>query len=315
VNCVSAFIIRQVWFGICSILVLLGTGELAVRGYASEILVLQSAALPIYEQAVHGLKAELADSAQLVEFDMQGDLARGRQLARRTRASSTALVVAVGVKAALAAKLEIFDIPIIFCMVFDPVASGLNTPNMTGITLQIPIAHQLTTFHAVLPERKRIGVLYNPENTGALLDESRRQATPLGIEIVARPVSSGKDVPATLRALLSQIDVLWLLPDSTVLTEDSLRFLLGSALDANVPVVGFSSELVRSGALVGLYVDYEEIGRQAGKLVERMLHGAARPSPPSVFPEQLRLALNLKTAKFLGITIPPEVVSRADIVY
>jgi putative ABC transport system substrate-binding protein len=211
--------------------------------------------------------------------------------------------------------LEILDIPVIFCMVLDPATYDLKASNMTGVTLQIPLDRQFATLHSVLPHRKRIGVLYDPEKTAHLVDEAHRQAQALGLEIVARQVRSEKEVPAVLRALLPQIEALWLMPDSTVLTEDSLSFLLGTALDANVPVIGFSSELVRSGALVGLSVNSEDIGRQAGLLAKEILNGRALPSSAPVSPERLRLVLNLKTARFLGITIPPEVVSGADEVY
>jgi putative ABC transport system substrate-binding protein len=122
-------------------------------------------------------------------------------------------------------------------------------------------------------------------------------------------------MPVALRAIIPKIQALWLVPDSTVLTEDSLKFVMDTTLDSNVPVVGFSSELVRSGALVGLSVRYEDVGRQAGALARKILSEQGRPVTITFPPERLRLALNLKTARFLGIVIPPEVVSHADEVY
>ena len=137
----------------------------------------------------------------------------------------------------------------------------------------------------------------------------------MGLELIAKQVNTEKEVPQALRALLSQVEALWLVPDSTVLTEDSLKFVLGTALDLNVPVIGFSSELVRSGALVGLSVGYEDVGRQAGVLAKKMLTDDYKPSSAILPPDRLRLALNLKTAKFLGITISSEVVNNADELY
>ena len=72
---------------------------------------------------------------------------------------------------------------------------------------------------------------------------------------------------------------------------------------------------MRSGALLGLSVSYEDVGRQAGTLARKMLNDQHRPLPPTFPPDRLRLALNLKTARYLGITIPPEVVNSADEVY
>ena len=282
---------------------------------AAEVVILKSADLAAYNQAVAGFKATMPPSTSFTEHDMQGDVAKGRKLARKIRASSAEVVLAVGLKAALAAKLEIVDIPVVFCMVLDPIKNGLNAPNMTGIRLEIPIERQLRTMRSVLPSLKRIGVLYDPEKTGHLVEEARLLAKSMGLELVVKEVNTEKEVPPALRALLSQVESLWLVPDSTVLTEDSLKFVLGTALDFNVPVIGFSSELVRSGALVGLSVSYEDVGRQAGLLARKILSEQARPFTTTFPPERLRLALNLNTARFLGIVIPPEVVSNADELY
>ena len=285
------------------------------RAGAAEIAILKSADLAAYNQAVAGFKAAMPSSTTFIEYDMQGDVARGQKLARKIRASDATLLLAVGVKAALVAKLEIVDIPVIFCMVLDPAKHDLKAPNMTGIRLEIPLNRQFSAMRSVLPSLKRIGVLYDPEKTGHLVEEARLLAKSMGIELVAKQVNTEKEVPPALRALLSQVEALWLVPDSTVLTEDSLKFVLGTALDLNVPVVGFSSELVRSGALVGLSVSYEDVGRQAGVLAKKMLTDEYKPSSATLPPDRLRLALNLKTAKFLGITISPEVVNNADELY
>ena len=287
---------------------------LSARAFAAEIVILKSADITAYNQAVDGFRATLGGTATITEHDMQGDLAKGRKLARKVRASNADLVLAVGTKAALAAKLEIVDIPVLFCMVLDPEKSGLNAPNMTGIMLDVPIEQQFTALHSMLPGKKRMGVLYDPEKTGDLVEEARRYAKTLGLELVTRQIRSEKEVPAALRSLIPLVEAVWLIPDSTVLTEESISFLLATALDANTPVVGFSSELVRSGALAGLSVNYEDIGRQAAGVARRMLSGQIK-APSRFPPERVRLALNLKTAKFLGITIPAEVVNRADQLY
>src|SRR3989442_5223045 len=282
---------------------------------AAEVAILKSADLAAYNQAVAGFKAAMPPSTTIIEYDMQGDVARGQKLARKIRDSEAMLLLAVGVKAAQIAKLEIADIPVIFCMVLDPAKHDLKAPNMTGIRLEIPIDRQLRTMRSALPSMKRIGVLYDPEKTGHLVEEARLLAKSIGLELVEIQVNTANELPQAIRARLSQVEALWLVPDSTVLTEDSLKFVLGTALDFNVPVIGFSSELVRSGALVGLSVNYEDVGRQAGLLAKKIASDQARPFATTFPPERLRLALNLKTARFLGIVIPPEVVDNADELY
>lgn len=282
---------------------------------AYEIAILKSSDIAAYNQAIAALQAELGDTATVTVYDVEGDVARGKKLARRIRASDASLVVAVGLKAALAAKVEIVDIPIIYCMVLDPEKYDLRAPNLTGISLRVPVERQFKTIQALVPKIKHLGVLYDPEKTKPLVEEARRVAAKLGLELVEQQVRSQKDVPSAVRTLLPQVQGLWLVPDSTVLTEESIRYVLGTALDLNVPVVGFSSEFVRNGALAGLSINPEDIGRQAGMLSQKILRNADHAVPMNVPPDRIRLALNLKTAKYLGLTLPPDVMGRADEVY
>ncbi len=282
---------------------------------AHDIAILKSSDIAAYNEAVAGFKAALPPGTKFFEYDMRGDMSRGREQAKKIRASGAALVFAVGLKAALLAKLERFDTPVVFCMVLDPAKHELKAPNMTGILLEVPVDRQLSTLRSVLPTAKRVGMLYDPEKTSLLVDEARRRAKGLGLEIVAHQVSSEKEVPTALRAILPQIDTLWFIPDSTVLTEDSLPFLLSTALEAIVPVMGFSPDLVRSGALIGLSVHYQDIGRQGSVLAGTILNDQVLLPVGLVPPDRLRLALNLKTAKYLDITLPPDIINRADELY
>ena len=289
-------------------------GTLTPAG-AAEVAILKTADLPAYNQAVAGFKAAMPSSTTFVEYDMKGNPASGQNLARKIRTSDAELLLAVGVKAAEVVKLEVPDLPIVFCMVLDPDKHDLKAPNMTGIRLEVPVERQLNTIRTVLPSLKRLGVLYDPEKTGGLIEEARRQAKAMGLEIIARQVRTEKDVPSMLRMLLLRIDALWLIPDSTVVTEAALKFVLDTALDSKLPIIGFSSELVRSGALLGLSVSYEDVGRQAGALARKMLNDHYKPLSSTFPPDRLRLALNLKIARELEITISPEVVNSADEVY
>ena len=206
---------RLLSFVLLAVFCLIGTG-LPPGASATEIVILKSADITAYTQAISGFRAALAGSATITEYDMQGDVGRGRKLARKVRGSNADLVLAVGIKAALAAKLEIVDIPIIYCMVLDPEKNGLNAPNMVGIMLEVPLDRQFKEMRSVLPGLKRLGVLYDPEKTGDLVEDARRISKAFGVELIARQAHSEKEIPAALRGLIPQVDALWLLtPNDT----------------------------------------------------------------------------------------------------
>ena len=282
---------------------------------AYEIAILKSSDIAAYNQTVSGLRAEFNETATLTVYNLEGDVARGKKLARKIRASDAALVIAVGLKAALAAKVELVDIPVIYCMVLDPEKYDLRAPNLTGISLRVPIERQFKTIQTLVPRLKHLGVLYDPEKTRPLVEEARRVAARLGFELIEHQVHGEKELPTAIRALLPKVEGLWLVPDSTVLTEESIRFLLGTTLEGNVPVVGFSPEFVRNGALAGLSINPEDIGRQAAVIAQNILAHSDRGVPMPVPPDRIRLAVNLKTAKYLGLTLPPDIMGRADELY
>jgi len=286
-----------------------------VDAVSTEIAILKSSDLIAYNDAIKGFKATAPGTVTYVEFDLRGDLEQGKQLARKIRTADFSLVVAVGLKAGVAAKLEIVDIPILYMMIPDPMKHRLTTDNMTGMLLDIPPDRQFTIMRTLLPTLQRIGVLYDPSKSLARFQDAVPQAANHNFQLQGFAVRSEKEIPQQLRALLSDSDVLWLIPDSTVLTDESLRFILESALSKQIPVIGFSSELTRIGALLSVSISYVQVGRETGLLAKRILDGEkVLPLKPAPI-QRVRVTANLKTARYLGITIPKELDSLIDETY
>lgn len=280
-----------------------------------EIAILTSSDNAAYQEAIAGFKATGPSGALYTQYDLQGDVELGKKLARKIRASDASLVLAVGLKAALAAKVEIVDTPIVYMMILDPLKHQLTASNMTGTMLEVPVDRQLKLIRTFLPYTRRLGTLYDPKKSAAKIKEAEHHAAALGLELKAFTVDSDRDVPSQLRALLGAADALWLLPDSTVLTNESVTFLLQSALGQHVPVIGFSPEFTRLGALMGISVSYGEVGRETGHLARRILDGDRMPPMRPVPIERLKISVNLKTARFLGLTVPPELNGLIDETY
>jgi putative ABC transport system substrate-binding protein len=282
---------------------------------AAEIAILKSSSITAYDQAITGFKSTAPSGAIYSEYDLQGDLQQGRKLARKIRASEASLVVAVGLKAALAAKLEIVDIPIVYMMILDPSKHNLNAPNMTGTLLEIPAERQFKILRAFLPNLRRLGMLSNSATNPSKTKETIAQAAANSFVLQEFVVESEKEVPQQLRALLASTDGLLLVPDTTVLNNESIGFILEGALARRVPVIGFSPEFTRLGALLSLSVSYGEVGRETGLLAKRILDGDRKLPVKPIPVERLKITVNLKTARFLGIEFPKEVNHLIDETY
>lgn len=278
-----------------------------------QVAIIKSQDLLPYNQAIEGFRS--VTQARVVEYNMKGDIEEGLKIIKQIEQLKPAVVLAVGSKAATLAKENLSDIPLVYCAVIDPEKYGLQTGDVTGIALEIPVNAQLKTFKAVVPTLKRIGVVYDPSKTSGLIRTAQEEARRLGLELVTAKVSSAKDLPGTIRSLLPQIQGLWMIPDSTVITADSFQFILLSTLEQNIPFMVFSNSFVKAGALLALSPDYFAIGTQSSLLVDKVIKNGVADRGEVIYPQTARLTINLKTAKILGLEIPERVLSTADEVF
>lgn len=282
---------------------------------AAEIALLTSADVPYYAEAAQGIRSALPPRVSVTEYDVAGSVVRGREIARKLRADPPDLVVAIGLKAALAVKAEVVDTPVVFCLVLHPESHGLPAPNMTGIRMIVPAERQLAAIGSMLPAGRRLGLLYDEARNAGFVAEARRQAAALGFELVATAVRSPDEVPDALRAILPAIDALWLIQDHTVVTDVTVPLFLSLSLDRKLPLFTFSSTLIQQGAVGGLVVSAREIGQQAGRVAAARLRGKAMAGGPLLDPEQSHLALNLSVAEHVGLTPSAEARRLAAILY
>jgi putative ABC transport system substrate-binding protein len=215
----------------------------------------------------------------------------------------------------MAAKLQIFDQPVVFCMVLNPEAHGLPAFNMTGVAVRIPAETQLSRLRSVMPGRTRIGVLYDEDQSGSFVREALHAAKRQGLDLVAVALHKQEEIPVALRSLLPKIDVLWLIQDQLVVSEPTIPFFVESTLGAKIPLFTFSSTLVQQGAVGALVVDPWTVGQQTARIT------LSRLKEPGILrghmdpPDHPQLALNLNSAEYLGLTVNAELIRLAGHVF
>ena len=298
-----------------SLLVLLSFTTLWSTVEAADVAIVKSADLRYYDAAIMGFKAGLPPMTKVKEYSLEGQLARGREIGKSLRASPPDLVFAVGLKAAISAKLEIFDTPVVFCMVLNPDAYDLPTANMTGIAVRTSPETQLAALRSLMPDRKRVGVLYGEDHAKAFIQDAREAARQQGLDLVSVAVHRPEDVPHALRGLLQQIDVLWLIQDQVIVSESTIPVFLESSLSDGVPIFTFSSTLVQQGAVGALVLDPWAVGRQAAHLSLTRLKDTGALAGTLAAPEHSQWALNLKSAEHFNIRLNPELIRLAGQVF
>jgi putative ABC transport system substrate-binding protein len=147
---------------------------------------------------------------------------------------------------------------------------------------------------------KRLGLLYDPRYNSEFFTKVVAEAPSLEVKIVPLKVSSKKDIPGVLKQQWDNIDALWLIPDQTVISESIVQYIIKEALFKKTPVIGYNRFFYESGAAFAFVFDYEELGKQTGRLAAGILTGKACEKEPPVFHGWL----NLRVIDKLGISIP-----------
>jgi putative ABC transport system substrate-binding protein len=289
-----------------------------------KIAVVLSRDVAPYREAVRGFEDVLKQSNhsyKLHEFSSDGVAAARGTLGEKIRAREPDLILTVGSAATQLISGEIRDLPIVFSMVLP--SSGSRSlqelrearPNVTGASMEIPVRTQFVKLKEVLPTATRIGVLYNPDVSGPIVDEAAEIARDLGMELVPLAVTSEKDVLAAISSLARNVDVLWSVADSTVFSEQGLKQILLETLRSRTPFVGLSPSFVKAGALLSFSTDYRDLGRQAGEQSLRILIGEDVSRIPMTAPRQLLLSINMNTAKQIQVHIRDEIRMNADVFF
>lgn len=276
---------------------------------AQEVLVVESARIKPYDEALKGFMDVCGcTTKELVLSEMKAP-----DVLKEIRETMPDMVLAIGMDALSNVK-GIKDIPVVYLMVPNPESIIAGKENITGVSMNIPPKKQLGLLQQVLPDVKRVGILYDPAKTGYFVKKAQYVSRELGIELIAKEVRNSKDVPSILNGMKERIDAFWMAPDTTVVTPETIEFLLLFSLENKIPVITFSEKYVEMGALMSVSIDAFDAGRQAGEIAGKILSGADIRNLPGADAEKAVLSINLKIAKKLGITINNGIIRKVRII-
>jgi putative ABC transport system substrate-binding protein len=231
------------------------------------------------------------------------------------------VIFAYGTPGSLAAKNATTTIPIVFAGVADPLEIGLvatvSTPgaNVTGVMSNNPelSAKRVSLLKEAVPGASRLAVLANPEFkvTPSMLAETRLAARSLGVEVKVVEIRRPQDMRMAFEAMTAaKTNALVVLVDPMFIAER--RRITELALSSRIPAMYHLRQFVEVGGLISYGVDYTEAFQQGAVLVDKVLRGAKPSELPVEQPWRFILTINLKTARALGLTIPPSLLLRAD---
>ena len=211
-------------------------------------------------------------------------------------------------------------IPVVFNAISDPIGAGLAVSEtepmegISGVSDLLPVEDQLKLIRAVLPDAKKIGILYTTSemNSISTIEIYKNLAPKYGFEIVDKGIAKQAEVTQAADVLLNEVDCISNLTDNTVVA--ALSAVLEKANAKNIPVFGSEEEQVKNGCIASAGLDYLSLGVQAGNMAARVLKGDDISKIPFETIKESKLTVNESVASKLGIEIPEEISGNADIV-
>ena len=259
------------------------------------------------------------DNLTIIYQNAQADMGIAQQIAAQFAAKPVDLMVGIATPMAQACYNAAGDtIPTIYTAVSDPVSAGFADANgkaageVTGTSDALPVAAQLATIRAMLPDAKAIGILYTTSEVNSLstIETYKSLAPDYGFEIVESGISTSSDIPLALDALLPKVDCMTNLTDNTVVS--ALALVLDKANAAGKPVFGSELQQAKLGGVAAEGLDYVALGRQTGLMAAKVLTGEAKASDMAYeVISDPSLYINSEALARFGIVLSDDLAARA----
>jgi putative ABC transport system substrate-binding protein len=276
--------------------------------------------LSAFTQALAGLGWTVGRNLRMDVRWAGGDTNRMPELAQELVGLHPDVILTNGTPATVALKRETGTIPIVFANAGDPVASGLlaridrpggNVTGFANVEATLGGKH-LELLSEIAPGLKRAAVVFNPDTAvSSFMPSLEAAARSLKVEPVIAPVHSDVEIETAIIALGREPGG-GLVVESGVFVNAHRAPIILAAARNNIPAVYTFSYFAREGGLLSYGADVVDIFRRAASYVDRILRGAKPAELPVQFPTKYAMVINLKTAKALGLVVPPLMLARAD---
>lgn len=274
----------------------------------------------IAEGVIDGLAEEGYIDGETIELDFQnaeGDQNNLNTMSQTFVQKQSDIMIGLATPSVLALANSSKEIPIIMGAVTDPIHAGLMTDlanptgNITGISDRTPIQEQLNLIRDILPEAKRLGIIYSTAEDNSVLqsEQAAEYAREIGLEPVMATISSTNDLAQVSANLVSDVEAVWVGTDNMVAS--AFPTLIEAADQAKIPVFPVVDTMVEQGGLATKGLNQYNLGYLTGKMAARILSGESIANTPVEFPDKLDMIINESQAKKLNITLPESVLKAA----
>ncbi|MDR0531544.1 MAG: ABC transporter substrate-binding protein [Oscillospiraceae bacterium] len=260
-----------------------------------------------------------SQTARVECYSAENQPAKAGQIIKKLAAEQADLVIAVSSPVAMAALKYVNDVRLMFAAVTDPLSAGLCTntqrpdKNFTGTSDYVPVERILDLILHMLPESRRLGLLYNPTERGSAVNmaDTRAYCRTHDLEFEEAAVSNPGEAEEAAGTLLD-CDAIFIPADSTVAA--AMPAVARLCVKAKLPCFVGTAPFVTEGALAGISVDFNELARETAVIADKLLRGAPAASIPVMQLNNYQTYVNMDTARALGIVFSDAFLKEATTV-
>jgi ABC-type uncharacterized transport system substrate-binding protein len=272
------------------------------RTIPPQVVILASEDIPAYSEVAKALASQMGQRASIVY--LSASQLENLKIVNRLNDEERIQIVSIGLNASVAAK-KLVNKQVVFCQVYNYQDYALLSPRHKGVSMLPSFAKTFSTWRAISPGVKNIGVISGPGFDDAL-QTARAAARTYGFTLHHEAVSTDKEYQYAYKNMSKKVQGYWLLPDNRVLSEHILRDIMTFSVRNSKQVVVFNDELLRLGGLLSINSDYQDIAHQVMERLDQAQAKESIPGPDMVYLDKLNLRINSVMAQRLNIVIPEQ---------
>jgi putative ABC transport system substrate-binding protein len=275
-----------------------------------------------FENALSGSGFKEGSNVTYDRQNAQGDMNKANAIAQKFINDKVDLIHAIATPTTQAVVKITKDIPVVFSSITDPInagivpkdsASGKKTgTNVTGISDRWPVLRQMEMYAKIVPKAKQWGTIYNAGEANSVvhIQEMREAAKKLKLELVEVTITNRSEVPKAVDSLVGKVQAIVISSDNTAISD--FETIVKVCNEKKIALFAGDVDSVPKGAVAAYGLDYFLVGYSAGKKAVLVLKGLKPGEIPWGPMEKFILVINEKAAKSQGVTIPPDILTKAD---
>jgi putative ABC transport system substrate-binding protein len=252
----------------------------------------------------------------------QGDMNKANAIAQKFMDEKVDLIHAIATPTTQAAVKINRNIPVVFSSITDPISAGIvpkdSAPgkktgtNVTGVSDRWPVLRQMEMYSKFVPKAKKWGTIYNAQEANSVvhIKEMREATKKMGMELVEVTITNRSEVARAVLSLVGKVQALVISSDNTAISD--FETIVKVCNEKKIALFAGDVDSVPRGAIAAYGLDYFLVGYSAGKKAVQVLKGMKPGEIPWGPMEKFSLVINAKAAKIQGVTIPPDVLKKAD---